>query len=368
MKQKIPTGVSLLILVVIGLIVFNRGALLSIVRGDQVTGHASVKMIKEYEITRTETDLMENVVSRENILLFSERGVLRAFDLEGNALWSKEFNDNVILDHSRGITLVVEKQTGNTYLLNEQGEVVASNLARGAVVSVDLLENKTVLLFNKGNKRVQLLDNKLEQIADLEIPDGSIINADVSLEEQRIMVLVLKDNAGTLTSSFLVFSLQGEPLKNQALPDIAMNVFYQKNEYFVIYPWGIQMLDEKMNSLGKVELSKVNSAYRDGSSLYLTTGSSNPVSSKGELEITKFSLDSKRIEFHNKMKENYDNIDTNKGYVLMQQKNNVMLYSDDGALAYQETYQESVRKAMLPKKNIMILVYPDKITVNEVTY
>lgn len=368
MKRKTRGRIfSLVVLILVGLVVFNRHRIAQFISPQEHSGDLELEEIIEYPITRDATSVMDDVYVGSDATAFFEDGQFRVHSPEGELVWSKEFHGPILVDKSRDRYLIAEKQTGNTYVFDLKGEFIGSALAQGALSRVELLEDNRVLLGGRGNRRIMLLDETMETTADIRVLQGSIINYNVSLDGNNIVCLVLDDTEGELRSSVFIYNAQGELIKMRPLTAFATDATIFGNELFVVYQDRIMKYDQSLEQLDfELELNQVSSSERIGDSLLITTGHIDPTRGFGELELIEFSLNNSSIKSRQKIKENYDNIEMTDDYYATYTRNMLRIYDKSGVEQYYQTYDTPLRKVSLLDDERIALIFPNRLIIYQI--
>ena len=107
---------------------------------------------------------------------------------------------------------------------------------------------------------------------------------------------------------------------------------------------------------------------KEGSHLYLVTGSANPLQEEGELELLSFSLSNRTLEFSNKITDNYDNIYSRGGMVLASYKNTLDLYDLTGNLLHREVLSYPIKKAKLLDEDRLAVFDGSRFTLFKIEF
>lgn len=363
-RRKNTRLLSLIVLLLVALLVFNRDRLLGVLPRSQGEGDLELKKIQEYSITREPTSVMDDVYIEDDGFAYFEDGKLFVKDQKGEDLWEKDLQGPIIIDKGIDRYLVADKNTGNTYVFSLDGELIGSALAKGELSRAKLLTDNQILLGSRGNRRIMLLNETMKTTADIKVPQGSIINYDVSLDGQYIVCLVLDDTEGELRSSIFVYNFNGELIKMRPLSNFATYATIYKDELFVVYENSIVKYDRNLEELDfDLPLNRVSATNRMGENLFITTGHIDPTRGYGDLEMTNFSLSGSSVISKHKIKENYDNIDVNDSYTAVYTRNMLRIYDNKGVERFYQTYDIPLRKVSLLADGKIALVFPNNVTI-----
>lgn len=367
MNKRIP------LLIILGLVVLT--AILVILNYERLVGAVSKKptgtdisQVFEIPITRDETHDMDNVVIGDAIY-YTEKGRLYAHSLDNQPLWDLKMPDDVALYYQPDRLLVVEESVGNLYLLNSSGQLQASHLGLGRIEKAELVETGQVVVVLKQSKSIKVFDEQLKQQAEMDVPEGTILNFHVNSEYNRLTALLLQDTEGSLRTSVVLYNLQGEALQVINRPDIAINTYSYRDEILVVMPDGVIIYKELLTRpVAHIKMSNVKSTHLDDKRIYLETGSLVAADGQGELELTAYSMADREIEFHNKLTAKYDKIVTQGSQILTLAKNNLELQTADSGQFLTKTYPVPIRKGALLPDSQIVLIFSDRITLNQLTH
>ncbi|HZK10185.1 MAG TPA: hypothetical protein VFD08_03850, partial [Clostridia bacterium] len=265
--------------------------------------------ISELKMTKDIRDSFDDVFAEDDLVMYYEKGLLKAFDIDNQELWSRSFDSNLILGKNVARTLVIEKSDGNVYHISRGGEILGSALGLGEIEQAHLTQDNRTLVFFRDNRKILILDEFLQGSAEIGVESGAIINYSVSTKEEQVSLLTLEELEGELLSRLYIYSLEGRLLQSRKEERLALNVFNAGRNTLIVYQDGLQFFDELLEEKGEfIPTNKVSFSKREGFHVFLVTGSPNPLKEEGELEMLSFSLTNRKLEFSNKITDNYDNI------------------------------------------------------------
>lgn len=364
MKRRTPLIIILaLLMIIILLIVFNFDRLRGVIT--RTTSGNDLEQVFDIPITREATDDMKNVAIGDAIY-FTENNTLYARSLDNQPLWEVAMPGEVILHYTTDKLLVAEISVGNLYLFSAQGGLLASHLGIGPIDRAQLLDSGEAVVVMAESRRIQIFDQVLKHLSSMEIPEGIILSVHANPEFNRLTALTLEDTDGALKTSVILYSLSGEALQVITREDIAVNAYSFRDEILVVVPTGIVVYKEMLTRpIETIQMNNVRSSHLDGTRLYLETGSLDATQGQGELALTGYSMDNREIEFHNKLTSRYDKIVTQGNQVLTLDKNSLEIYTISGEKILSKTYPVSIRKAAILPSGEVVLVFPERITLNQ---
>ena len=367
MRKRVPLLIVLTLLIVIaGLIIFNFDRLRGAV--NKSTGDTDLEQLFDISITREATDDMDNVELGDAIY-FTEKGRLYAYSLDNQPLWDIKMSDQVVLQYQAGRLMVAEEAVGNIYILNSAGELQASPLGLGELDTIELVETGQVVAVVRQSKEISTIDEILIQQAVSEVPACIIFNFHVNHEYNRLTTLILQDSEGELRTSVVLYNLKGEALQVISRPDIAINAYSYRDEILVVVPSGVIVYKEMLTRpVASIPMNNVKSTSLSGTTMFLETGSLDPTERQGELAINAYSMADRDIEFHNKLAVKYDKIVTQDDQILLLTKNNLEIQTTSGGQVLTKTYPVPIRKATILADGRIVLVFSDRISLNQLKH
>lgn len=328
-----------------------------------------LSVISEIKMTKDPRDNFDEIFAGDDMVIYYEKGELRAMDLDNKVLWTRHFPPKLVLDKNVARVLVVEKERGNVYHLSTTGELLGSSLGLGEIEKAYLTQDNRTLLFLKDNRRLLVLDDYLQISGDIRVESGAIINSSVSTKSETIKILTLEEEEGELLSRLHVYSMEGRLIESRREDMLALNIYTSGKDTLIVYQNGLQFYDENLDKKGDfISTPRVSFSQMEGFNLYLVTGSSDPLEFERELELSSFSLSTRKIVFTNKISDNYDNIYSRGGVVLASFKNTLDLYDLRGELLFREVLPFPIKKAMLLDENKLAVFDGSRFTLFEIEY
>ncbi|HHT21281.1 MAG TPA: hypothetical protein GXZ74_07585 [Tissierellia bacterium] len=367
MKRRTPLIIVLsLLLISLVLIGLNFDRLRGVISGS--ASGAALEQVFDIPITRDPTDDMKNVALGEAIY-YTENDILYARSLDNQPLWEIPLPGEVILYNLSDKLLAAEETVGNLYVFSAQGELLASHLGIGPIDRAELLETGQVVVVMQDSRQLQIFDETLKSMAKIDVPEGVILNANANPEYNRLSALILEDSDGELKTSAILYNLQGEALQVISRDDIAINTYSYRDEILVVVPSGIVVYKEMLTRpVEVIEIDNIKSTHLDGTTLYLETGSLDATQGQGELALTGYSLADRAVEFHNKLTTKYDKIVTQGERILTLDKNSLDVHTLSDGKILSQTYPVSIRKAAILPDGRIGLVFPERITLNQLKH
>lgn len=336
---------------------------------EEAESEVELSVISEIKMTKDPRDNFDEIFAGDDLVIYYEKGTLKAMDLDNKEIWSRVFDPELILGKNLARVLVVEKTRGNVYHISNDGEIIGSALGLGQIENAHLTQDNKTLLFFRDNRRVVILDDYLNKTGDIQVESGAIINFSVSSKSETLNLLTLEELDGELISRLLVYSMEGREILSRRENMLALNIYSSDRDNLIVYQRGIQFFDEDFEPKGEaIATNKVVYSKKEGFHLYLVTGSPNPLEEESELELSSYSLSRQKLAFVNKISDTYDNIYARGGVILASYKNVLDLYNLQGELLHSQTLPFPIKKAMLLDEDKLAVFDGSRFTLFKIEY
>ncbi len=215
--------------------------LVIVLRFDLVTAQVS-KLIKE------DFKIVNDVIYNQNVD-FEYRAVvkgigdeycvldqskLKLLNGDGTAIWEKEVStQNVLYETGKSSVVMVEKKSGDIFIIDLDGKIRASKFGLGAVKGLKYFDEQYVGLL-KTDGTLIVLDNKLETISHTVLPKGEIIDFSINIERQDIVAVVLDLSRKDFNTKLVIATFNGEIISGSNLfSEIAYALWLTKDTIYV---------------------------------------------------------------------------------------------------------------------------------------
>ncbi len=213
-KRKKPAGVvlfSVVVLVLTAFVVFRFEALAG--NAWDLTGSNSGEMgsiASDYKVGYEDQTAFH---LEDGYVIKSSDGFLRFYDTSAQPVWEKTLNSlSVLIDGNKKSIAVVNPTSGDLFLLNTDGLITAKKFGVGQVGAV-LHPSKDYLVCQMlEEKELRIFDANLENIARIPMPDGEVLDLDVSSTNSMIAVSMFRLEDETYHSQILTYQLDGQAI------------------------------------------------------------------------------------------------------------------------------------------------------------
>lgn len=202
-RRRRRTITSLVILALCLLLTFNIESLVALVRGGLNLGGVQFHTVTTLNYTSTVKVNEGKAVQRAgDRMIKAEGGKLQAYQaIDGKLLWEKPYGGSKALVAAVGKRIfLVEKDSGDFYILDDSGNIKVKREALGKVDRIIAKSEDYAILYKSLEKKIQVINQKGEDEAVIELPYPEILDVDYAPELKLIGVSVFfveKDNFHT---------------------------------------------------------------------------------------------------------------------------------------------------------------------------
>ena len=228
-RRKKPAGVvlfSLVVLLITAFVVFRFEALAGSawdLSGSSSSQKASIPA--DYKVGYEDQTAF---YLEDGYVLKAGDGVLKFYDTGAQALWEKDLHgQNVSVDGNSKSIAVVDPTTGDLFLLSTDGKILAKKFGMGPIGQIMHPSSDCLVCYMSEENTLRIFDSNLENIARIPMPDGDILDIDVSSTDSLIAISMFRLENETYHSQILTYQLDGQAigainLKDKIILDIAV--------------------------------------------------------------------------------------------------------------------------------------------------
>ncbi len=228
-RRKKPAGVVLFswtVLLITAFVVFRFEAIASSAWDMSSGGSGTVGSIaSDYKVGYED---QTSFYIGDGFVLKSGDGQLKLFDESAQPVWEKPLHGKqVMIDGNADSIAVVEPTAGDLFLLSAEGEIKAKRFGIGQIKTM-LHPSADYLVCQMVEKNELLVfDGDLESYARIPMPDGELLDLDVSKTASLVAVTMFRLEDETYHSQILTYGLDGQAigainLKNKIILDLAV--------------------------------------------------------------------------------------------------------------------------------------------------
>lgn len=200
---------SLIVLILIGVLVFKFTFIMNSAIGFLNFNKEAIEKINVVELEDV-IDLNMYDSDGKNLYVVNS-SKLEKYDENGQVLWHKDIvNNNIILKSMNEETFIVDKNQGDIFKLDGDGKILNSKYALGNIDNFKVNEESYCSFLSTDKKKISVLNRDLENVTEIEINSGDVLDYDISRENNIVVVSVLDLNESSVITKIVVFDLDGK--------------------------------------------------------------------------------------------------------------------------------------------------------------
>lgn len=200
---------SLIVLILIGVLVFKFTFIMNSAIGFLNFNKEAIEKINVVELEDV-IDLNMYDSDGKNLYVVNS-SKLEKYDENGQVLWHKDIvNNNIILKSINEETFIVDKNQGDIFKLDGDGKILNSKYALGNIDNFKVNEESYCSFLSTDKKKISVLNRDLENVTEIEINSGDVLDYDISRENNIVVVSVLDLNESSVITKIVVFDLDGK--------------------------------------------------------------------------------------------------------------------------------------------------------------
>jgi hypothetical protein len=259
-RRRRRTITSLVILILCLLFTFNVENIVSLVRGGLNLGGVQFKMVTNLSYASAIKVNEGKVVQKAGeYILKAEGGKLQAYNIEGKLSWEKPYAGSKVLVSAVGKRIfLVEKDTGDFYILDELGNIKAKREALGKVDRIIAKSESYAILYKGTEKKIQIINERGEDEALIELPYPEILDIDYAPDLKLIGVSVFFVEKDNFHTNVFLFGVDGKMkgarnFNNQILSRLSG----YKNQFVGVSEKSILSFNDENNDLWKQDVDRL---------------------------------------------------------------------------------------------------------------
>jgi hypothetical protein len=200
---------SLIVLILIGVLVFKFTFIMNSAIGFLNFNKEAIEKINVVELEDV-IDLNMYDSDGKNLYVVNS-SKLEKYDENGQVLWHKDIvNNNIILKSMNEETFIVDKNQGDIFKIDGDGKILNSKYALGNIDNFKVNEESYCSFLSTDKKKISVLNRDLENVTEIEINSGDVLDYDISRENNIVVVSVLDLNESSVITKIVVFDLDGK--------------------------------------------------------------------------------------------------------------------------------------------------------------
>lgn len=211
-RKRRRTRTSLIILIFCLLLTFNIEHLVAAVRSGLNLGgvqfHSVTTLNYGAGVKVSEGKVVQKAGDR---IIKAEGGKLQAYQADGKLLWEKPYGGSKVLISAVGKRIyLVEKDSGDFYILDELGNIKVKREALGKVDRIIAKSEDYAILYKSQEKKIQVINAKGEDEAVIELPYPEILDVDYAPDLKLIAVSVFFVEKDNFHTNVFLFGVDGK--------------------------------------------------------------------------------------------------------------------------------------------------------------
>lgn len=210
-RRKRISGFSLIILIFSITLVFFNAKVFDFVKDTFSFGKVSFNKVTSIVFT-PDIEFKEDTIwkiSNQGIII-CEKNKFRYFDILGNPLWEKEINSSspsIIM--TKDSIVVSDMGTGDIFTLDYSGNIKSKLDGKGSIKKFFSSENGVIGIMPNDENVIVLYDNNFNVISRVVIPQGEVIDFDISSKKSLVAVSLIKYDESNFYSNIIIYKLDG---------------------------------------------------------------------------------------------------------------------------------------------------------------
>ncbi|MCT4565571.1 MAG: DUF5711 family protein [Maledivibacter sp.] len=154
-----------------------------------------------------------------------EQKKLHAYDKKGNMLWEKTLDiDKVIVKGNKDNIVVVDCFGGKMYYIDYEGEIKTEHNFGKEIMDMKINDSGYALVMLQ--EEVSVFNSHGESISNFTIPNGEVIDGDLSPDNITIALTILVAEEKKFYSNILFYSLEGKVLAGKKFDNNVINKIF----------------------------------------------------------------------------------------------------------------------------------------------
>lgn len=369
MKKILKTLLSLFILVLVALVVFNKETLFKLL--DKKETRPIVSLKKEFLYDRTNLkDVGKNTIFAKGKRYYYHDGKkLNAFNTKGEKVWSRNFLKDITLYQDKRYLVVSEKEKGNIYQIDNSGKVVSSIIGLGPLKEVINSSSSSISVVKKDTNELVVFNSQMKETAKIKLPSGALLSVDANSSRDRIIILTVDEDAGNISSMFYVYDYSGKFISSKKVSELGINAFINAKEFVIIYSTGLSNYDDSLKRITEyIALKTVMFTKKINDKIIVVSRNDSKKVEDDNYYFYVYSILKKKLEIEARVDKPYQHISYNNGLYFAYNQTDYDILNSSGTVLYSGKNTLPIEKAYMIDDSMVMIVDESSITVYRIEY
>ncbi len=349
---------SLIILILVGAVVFQRQALF-IKDSHNIEINAELKEVRKI---RADSD---EVLVFENTIAINSGGNISVENLDGSKYSISASSDSVMYK-GEGPLMIIDKKKGSIIQYDEAGHIIraiygvgnideAQNFSDGSVVC-QLADKSSIVVFNKNGQRSCFI----------QLPNEKILKVIGNPRSKNILVLTLNDSDGSITNKAYLYNFDGEVVSQASFSSLIIDGYLLEDKSIILTSSSISYFDLDFDLINRVTTDEIKAINRSGKKMFLTHQINDSDVTYYKFSI--FDLVTEKFVIERRMPRVYDKIKYTDGLVLVYFQDKFIILNDSGVIIYEGSNRNVISNAFWLENKNLVLIDDKFATIYELKY
>lgn len=327
-------------------------------------------------------DFKTNVTEDKNLLVKGvveyickyENNTISLYDNKGNFLWEKNesIEDPLIIGNDH-FFIVSDKINGKVYYLDYQGNTLATINTERKIYDIKTYNNEYVAISLEEESKVILLDKNGEEITNIVVPKGEILDFQLSNNRDIIAISLLNVEEYDYYSNILLYSLDGRVLAGSKVEEtIVFNLYFDENDR--VFAFG----DNKMLIISKEEgiswkknitevINKIDIMRADRIVVSFIKSKNTIIDTKNRSTINQMNLDGE-VLYQTPIPEDILGLDSISNTIVAFSERTIYIIDNKGNIIIEKKINKDIEDIFWISDGDLALILKDKIEIITLNY
>jgi len=198
------------------------------------------------------------ILSLDKAYVVLESDALYYYDEYGNLIWSKAImSKNTLISAGEKTMVIAEKKAGDVFVIDSNGDIVASILGLGSIQSIQYFEESYIGILKEDNV-LSIYDVKMNLIGNTAFPDGQVIDYGINLPKEDVVAVLLDLSRTDFNSKLIVSTFNGDITSGSNLiEEIVYGIYLSKAQVIIVSDNHIRIFDYNTKRVSEIEMDRI---------------------------------------------------------------------------------------------------------------